>query len=132
MDTVVCLRAGLITIATFFVGCCDDAPTTYEVTGRVTYQENPLPSGNIMFVPDSGPAAAAAIGPDGFYTLKSVAGTHRVVVTATAAAPADADETNYQPSPPLLPPKFGRAETSGVSVTVQPNSENAIDIRLVD
>jgi len=130
MDAVVHLRVTGTVLAALLIGCNGGGPATYRVAGKVTYQGDALPTGNVMFVPDSGPAAATAIGPDGSYTLQAVAGRHRVVVTAVLVAPPDADEMTYQAPPPLVPQRFGRAETSGVTVTVEPNNKNAIDIAL--
>lgn len=48
------------------VGCGDAGPTTYEVSGSVTYKGKPVPKGSITLTPDSsegnkGPGTVAAI-----------------------------------------------------------------------
>ena len=60
---------------------------TAPVSGTVTYQGNPVTSGTVMFVPQTGKAATGNIGPDGHYTLTTydegdgaVLGTHRVEI----------------------------------------------------
>ncbi len=52
-------------------GCGEDGPKRYQVSGRVTYQGNPIPVGEVVFEPDpsknnSGPGSVAQI-KDGAY-----------------------------------------------------------------
>lgn len=111
-------------------GCGEAGPELFPVRGTVTYQGQPLPLGNVMFIPANGPAATATIAPDGSYSLRAVAGEHRVVVTAIQTTSETViDEQSYHPPPPLIPPKFGRAETSGLVVTVE-SGDNSIDLDL--
>ena len=111
-------------------GCGGRGPSQYAVHGTVTYRGKPVPTGNVMFVPESGVAAAASIGSDGTYRLMAAAGKHRVVVTAVPVPPPGANPTNYKPPAPLVPPKFGRPETSGLVVEVGSNRQNEIDLTL--
>lgn len=124
--------AGLLAVIALVAGCGESGPVKYEVTGKIFYQGKPLPTGNVMFIPEQGPASATAIRPDGSYTLKAMPGKHRVGVTAVPVVelPPGAAEWEYNPPPPLVPARFGRPETSGVTVVVEPVDRNTIDITL--
>ncbi len=124
------VRFGLPVLLLLLLGCSDGGPATYPVSGIVSYRGEALPTGNVMLVPSQGPAFATSIGADGSYNIQAVAGTHRVVVTALQLGPAVEDEELYDPPPPLLPAKFGNAETSGIVVTVTADGDNQIDLVL--
>lgn len=111
-------------------GCGDTGPTRYPVAGVVTYNGRPVPTGNVIFVPDEGPAAVTTIAEDGGYHLEAVAGRHRVGVTAIPEPPPGTDEGSYISPPPLVPSKFGRPSTSGIVVEVQSHENTGMDITL--
>ncbi|MBN2292157.1 MAG: hypothetical protein JXM70_07010 [Pirellulales bacterium] len=122
---------GLLVLVVALSGCGDSGPVKYPVSGVVSYNGQPLPTGNVMFVPEEGgPPAVCAIGADGSYSFEAIAGRHRVGVTAIPEPPPGANEMNYRAPKPLVPPKFGRPDTSGISVEVQEDKENNIDIKL--
>lgn len=55
------------------IGCADDGPPRYHVSGTVTYQGAPVPHGSIVFQPDStqgnsGPSGSATIEDGAFDT----------------------------------------------------------------
>ncbi len=111
-------------------GCGEAGPTKCSVTGVVSYNGRPLPTGNVIFVPEEGPAAAGTIASDGSYHLEAVAGRHRVGVTAVPEPPPGTDEMTYVSPPPLVPAEYGRPDTSGLVVEVQPSKNTTIDINL--
>jgi len=120
-------RTGLATallaaLAAVAPGCADPGPETYPVRGRVTHQGKPVPTGNVMFVPDQGPAATSTIAQDGTFELRAVAGKHRVAITAFPSTPPDfdplaGDEVYVPPGParaaPVRPPDQLRAGVRG-------------------
>jgi hypothetical protein len=135
-------------------GC--GGPRLGKVSGRVTFNGKPVPTGTIMFHPDAGPAAVGAIGPDGTYTLTTiksgdgaVVGSHRVTIQATAVGPGSlADPKSFEEEMQLaqrqdpkakvlvpgkvewiVPEKYSRPDTSDLTATVQPGS-NTIDFVL--
>ena len=112
-------------------GCGDSGPAKYPVCGVITYQGKPVPTGNVMLVPvEGGDAALSIIRPDGTYSLETIPGKHRVGVTAVSEPPPGTSEMNYRAPPPLVPAKYGRPDSSGLVVDVQPVESNPIDIRL--
>lgn len=120
------------------VGCGESAPTTYPVSGKVNYQGKPLPLGVVMFISDSGPAAAANIGEDGTYRLDAAPGKHRISVVAMPkqqgrpdpTVEGGIDTTGFPVVKSLIPQKYNEYSTSGIEVDVKPTGENQLDINL--
>ncbi len=121
-------------------GCGEGGPEMYSVEGTVTYQGKPLPLGTVMFVPESGPPSKpASIDAEGHYQLEAVAGKHRVQVVAIPEREGGRpdptleggyDYTGVPDVEPLIPEKYGRFDTSGITVTVEARGKNAIPIDL--
>ena len=121
-------------------GCGPSGPATYPVSGTVTYQGEPLPLGIVMFMPEQGPSSQpAAIDQQGRYQLEATAGEHRVAVIAVPPREGGRpdptleggfDYTGVPPAKSLIPPKYNRAHTSGITVAVEPGRRNEIDILL--
>jgi hypothetical protein len=115
------------------------------VSGRVTYDGKSVSQGRIMFYPASGRMAVGQLGPDGRYTLTTLKpgdgallGSHRVAIEATRVGPGTYQapksleeelEWSRKGAPGgkilvagkvewLVPQKYSRAETSGLTTTV--------------
>lgn len=134
-------------------GCGDGRPERVPVTGRVTYQGEPVTNGTIYFWPDDGPQARGNIAPDGSYRLRTfeksdgaVLGRHTVTieakeVTAAGPEPQSMEEefelfsdpnTEALPAPRvrwLVPERYADRSTSGLTAEVTPD-ENTIDFDL--
>jgi hypothetical protein len=135
---------------------CSGGPRLGKVSGRVTFNGKPVPTGTIMFYPDAGPAAVGAIGPDGTYTLATikpgdgaVVGSHRVTIQATTVGPGSlVDPKSFEeemqlaqrkdPKAKVLVPgkvdwivqeKYSRPDTTDLTATVLPGT-NTIDFLL--
>jgi hypothetical protein len=72
--------------AVAFAGCGskpDEGPTRYQVSGQVTFDGKPVPTGTITFVTTSGPSGSAQI-TDGKYDTRTgkgvVGGPHQVMI----------------------------------------------------
>jgi hypothetical protein len=121
-------------------GCGESGPETYPVTGTVMYQGQPLTAGSIMFFADEGPPSSPGkIGPEGGYSLRAVAGRHRVqIVPPTVEDPValepgpggPAADAGQVASGPRIPKKYTRYRDSGIAVEVEPGEGNTIDIVL--
>lgn len=116
-------------------GCGQSGPPTYSVSGVVEYQGRPLPAGSVMFVPETGPAQIAPIGPGGEYTIETIAGPHRIGVRSTARrAPSLASFSEHAPPPAEpavpIPAHFERYDTSGLIVEVAPRPDNHFRLTL--
>jgi hypothetical protein len=112
-----------------FAGCKGNQYEIAPVAGKVVYQGQPLSSGAVMFHPENGPVAYAAIQADGTFQLTTysngdgaVLGTHHVRVVCTKARrPKTADEAYDDmegPGASLIPEKYSRLETSGLVVRI--------------
>ncbi|MDR0609970.1 MAG: hypothetical protein LBG58_07670 [Planctomycetaceae bacterium] len=94
--------------------------------GQVTYSDDgsPLTTGTVCFETDTY-TARGSLKPDGTYTLTSVTqndglptGQYRVSVLNAVKGFGEDDATNI----PLIDPKYGRGDTSGITFHVTPSS----------
>jgi hypothetical protein len=135
-------------------GC--GGPEVAKVTGKVTYDGKPVTGGKIMFYPESGRMALGEIGPDGTYALTTfkpgdgaLVGSHRIAIESTRVGPGSLEapktleeeiELSKRGGPGakilvagkvewLVPEKYSRPETSGVTRTVV-RGVNTLDIDL--
>jgi hypothetical protein len=129
-------------------GCGPDYPETAPVTGRVTWQGEPVVSGDVMFYPEEGRIARGAIQSDGSYTLTTfqsedgaLLGTHQVAIDASRVenpgpqAKSMMDEYNVRlpDEEPritwLVPEQYSRPQSSGLTAEVT-EGENVINFEL--
>ncbi len=80
-------------------GCSNNGLTLGRVQGKITYKGQPVPAGEVLFMPDeskgtTGPPASGTISSDGTYVMSTeesgdgaVVGTHRVGITGREAKP---------------------------------------------
>lgn len=131
------IPSALALVATVAValGCGSDRLTTVPVSGTVTLDGRPVPSGKVVFTPERGPAATGAIESDGSFTLGTYGetdgatlGPHRVAVIATESQ-GNTDDLDA-PRRWLIPPRYGDPSTSGLTFTVESNGPNRFDLRL--
>ena len=67
------------------MGC--GRPTTYPVSGTVTYNREPIPEGYIAFVPEGPGRGGGGRITNGRYSITAQAGKNRVEITASKAVP---------------------------------------------
>ena len=83
------MRQSTIFVVSFFTLIllgCGSSETAREVSGKVTFRNQPLPLGAVVFVPEKGrPEPPAPIKEDGTYTVKLAPGRYRVGVIADRA-----------------------------------------------
>ena len=100
---------GLVSVSAFVVSCLlagcarDDGPQRFDVWGKVTFDDRPVPVGRIQFEPDTskgnqGPAGYTVI-KDGTYSTEqigkgTVGGPHIVVILGLDGKTAPGDETD--------------------------------------
>ena len=110
------LRAGLAAalLAGGLLGCGSDAPDTYHLSGKVTFDGAPVPAGLIRFTPDSsknnsGPAGYARIEDGRFDTSAAggkghVGGPMIVQIDGSSSQPGEAptDESGIEPDIEVL------------------------------
>lgn len=131
------LAAALIAVS---VGC-DDNPAVAPASGRVLYNGQPVPYGNVMFQPAQGQPAGAAIQPDGTFQMSTFAeydgaivGPHKVTVACyTSQRPSEKSkkavgETTLGES--LLPSHFAFFDQSGLTAEVPVEGTDALEFQL--
>jgi hypothetical protein len=137
------LRRGTVAaVLLLLAGGCGGGGTSplATVKGKVLYRGRPLPTGTIVFAPDSvrgnhGPLARAAIQPDGSYALQTddvpgaAPGWYRVTVIALDATAATSGQSFAVPHS-LLPDKYRDPQLSGLSCEVKPERVNGINFNL--
>jgi hypothetical protein len=70
------------------LGCTRAGPKTYEVSGAVTFNGQPVSKGGITFLPsDKSHTPQGSTIEDGTYKLRAEAGSYRVQITATRTIP---------------------------------------------
>ena len=123
------------------VACGRNGPTLVPVSGRVLFQGKPLPTGSIVFTPNSdkggeGPLARAEIQTDGSYSLRTgeavggCVGWHRVTVAAVAVPAEKPLEGNLPEVQSLIPPHYAVPEQSGLEGLIRPGQANIINFDL--
>jgi hypothetical protein len=130
-------------------GCGGSKSTTSEVTGKVTYQNNPLPAGQITFYPAKGTPQSVAIQPDGTYTVTDLEPGEVTVTVSTETLNPEKKTPDYggrgrggaSPPPPdmaggggkyvKIPDKYAKQETSTLKTTIS-KGKNKYDVPLTD
>ncbi len=126
-------KCGLVMLCAA-AGCGSGRLPTAPVEGKVLYNGEPLRFGSVMFQPDSGPIARGAINSDGTFELSTytrgdgaVIGKHRVRIACFEDQGPEADTPDLSGEPgigkPLIPRKYTRSSTSGLSVEVKQSNE---------
>jgi len=121
----------LLASLALFAGCGSSNPLVYPVTGLVTFNDQPLPTGTVVFVPKAGgPPAQGEIGADGRYTLTTfTAGDGALPGAYTVLVSAMQDNGPNAPASALVPDRFA-SEKSGLTGEVREVEQNVIDLAL--
>lgn len=106
------------------IGCGPSRPETAQVSGKITFNGQPVPAGRIAFWPPKGRPAIAEIRPDGSYELTSfsdgdgaILGQHRVTIKATRVHFPGGDRTKGVVEW-LVPQSYENAKTSPLKAEV--------------
>ncbi len=140
------LLACVIALSGFIALCgCGggDGPELADAGGVVTYHGKPIEGANVVFIPDSGPAAYGTTNAEGRFVWTTredrgaAVGPGKVAITAVPAYQfkSEAELTSAtikKMGQSLIPTKYGRAETSGLTVTVESGEENDFTLALKD
>jgi hypothetical protein len=138
-------RYGHWTLAVLLVAAavgCDDKPAVAPVSGKVLYNGEPLPYGNIMFQPAQGQTAGAVIQPDGSFRLSTfreydgaIVGSHKVSVACysaqSAAAKAKRIGGEVSLGESLLPAKYSFLDQSGLTAEIGPEGSDSLVFELM-
>ncbi len=125
-------RAALIMLSalTVLVGCGTPSDRI-PIAGRVTYQEQPLANGTLMFYPSEGRPTAVTLAADGTYTCQLPAGGYRVTVNVGVQLPDGWKEDDPVPRPSIqLPPNYTSRVRTPIQVTVSENQTEPLNLTL--
>ena len=122
----------LVSVLLFDAAGCETGPKLYTVTGSVTFQNQPVAKGQIVFA-DAGDAAAAAVGQieNGRYSVQTTAGAKIVRITASKETGRILEGAMGAKVPELIdliPPQYNTA--SSLRRTVEAKPEQSIDFPL--
>jgi len=130
---ITCLHVLLVGISCCAGGCGPDSQQRVPLAGRVLIDGQPLTSGTIRFVPESGRPASSAIMADGSFDLASESinrvselgvprGKYRVQVSALNIVDDETIRWN-------APEKYADFRTSGLDVTIdRPTDDLLIEL----
>jgi hypothetical protein len=126
---------GLSLVAVILLGC-GEQPVRYPVEGQVLIDGEPLSSGFVRFVPETGRPSTGEIHLDGTFSLREASlsstppprgvppGKYRVAVAAAHVIDEDAGKVEW-----LVPSKYADFRTSDISVEIDgPEDELVLDL----
>lgn len=128
----VCAAFALAAVASVFVLGCGGKSKTVSVQGAITYQGKEVSSGLINFMPATGRPLGGPIGTDGTYSVSLPPGEYQVRIDAPAPMPADWKEGMPAPKlgPPLVPEKYAKFDTSGLTAKIGDEKSQQVDFKL--
>jgi hypothetical protein len=112
----------------FLAGCGPSGPPTYEVSGTVTWNGQPLPAGDITFEP-----VDPSVTPDhgkirkGQFQLRAKAGAKKVVIIATRPGKYSSVVQSYEREA-YLPARYNTH--TELTAEVKPDGVNRFDFPL--
>lgn len=136
-------------LMTTMVGCMsgesalpDGAPPLYSVSGQVTYHDSPVAEAIVVFAPKNGKVGASArTDAEGKFTAQAYPphngmpeGEFAITVTKTESVdvPGGDPDNKQTKTKYLIPEKFGKANKSGLSVTVTSQGNDNLVLELKD
>jgi hypothetical protein len=101
-------------------------PGTIRVTGTVTYDGRPLPTGAVHFVADSGAGGSTRL-QAGRFQLFLAPGHYRLAVIATDGVETiDPKTGGMKPGNFLIPERYATVDTSGLTATIDREHSSVI------
>jgi len=98
-------------------GCGPSGPKLYPVSGTVTWNDAPLPDGDIIFVPEL-PGEVAGKVKDGKFACMAQPGDRKVKILATREGPVD-PQMGAPRREQFLPPKYSSGELTELRAVVK-------------
>lgn len=128
-----CSAAAIAALSLLLPACGSSGPEMASVSGKVTYEGNPVTKGTISFQPldPAGRPAVGEIGPDGSYSLQTevpgdgaLLGEYRVAITAREDVILDYIPKKPVPPKLLVPKKYEDPGTSELKAVVKSGSND--------
>lgn len=120
---------------------CNSKPAIAPVSGKILYNGQPLPYGNVVFQPSKGQPAGGAVQPDGSFRLSTfseydgaIVGPHKVRVSCYASqrpsAKANKGGGEATLGESLIPSQYGFADSSGLTADITPEGNDSLVFEL--
>ncbi|HUP79694.1 MAG TPA: hypothetical protein VM260_14170 [Pirellula sp.] len=122
---------------------CGSGDKLAKAGGVVTYRGKPIAGANVIFIPEAGAPAIASTDEGGAFSWTTqgspgaLIGAGKVAITATEKYEFKSEEQMtskdiQKMGRSIIPVKYGRAETSGLAVTVNADGNNNFQLELKD
>lgn len=126
MRRICCATAFFIWL---LAGCGSGEPNTYRVIGTASWENAPIPEGDIIFSPvDGASAPQAGKIAAGRYEVRATPGKKRVEIYATREGRQADPVMNAKPREQYIPAKFNAQST--LSADIQAADSNEFDFNL--
>ena len=110
---------------------CGQKSTDVVVTGSVTFKEQPIPRGSVAFFPAQGRAVVTPTNDAGEYSATLPPGAYKVTVNVGVTLPPGWKEGDAVPKQAIeLPVEYTTQSRTKLSVTIAPDSQQPIDLKL--
>lgn len=110
---------------------CGEGSGGSSVQGRVTFQDQPLAGGTLMFYSAEGRPTTVGIAEDGGYECSLPAGEYRVTVAVGVKLPEGWKEGDPYPRPTIvLPPIYASRVKTPLTATVSAEQAEPLDFKL--
>lgn len=120
-----------LALATVFCIGCAARSELLEVTGAVSYNNQPLTNAAITFFPTQGRPVTAPLDADGDYAIELAPGDYQVTITVGANVPPGFKEGDVLPPPPVvLPDRFTVRARTELNATVSEDQSEPINFDL--
>ncbi len=121
-------------------GCGNGNPSTYAVTGKVTYHGKAVEGAGVMFMPNAGRPASATTDAEGRFTLRTYGQNDGAIggeniVCISKVVPVSGDATNgamLMKTKSVLPTQYASPTSSPLKVTVSDTEPNDFTFDLTD
>jgi hypothetical protein len=110
------------------VSGCGPGDGKVSVTGKVTFDGNPMSDGYVIFTPEGGGPPAAGPILNGEFALSAIPGNHRVEIEASRFVGPKNPVMGLQPREQYVPSRYNSASTLRQEVKLQDN--NVFDFSL--
>ena len=128
-----CQTLALAALSIVCLSGCGGKAGTKTVSGAISYQNKPVTSGLINFLPKQGRPLGGGIESDGTYSVNLPPGEYTVRIDAPAPLPEGYKEGQPLPhlGPPLVPEKYANFNSSGLTATIDDqHGSQQVDFKL--
>ena len=131
--------AAVLAVLVLAVGCNDRGNRLAPLRGRVYYKDKPLEFGSVSFLSAGGLEAYGAIRSDGTFELETpklgkggTPGLNKVRVACFEAQQPGFKGSGLSLGKSLIPERYTKYVSSGLKITVKPDGNELLELRLTE